>query len=94
MANNRMYLVHRPTKIGVMLSSRLAGAWSFNKLKTSDDFDRFYQLIYETHGISDDFIIADEGDVYGDENIAGWVMTQKDVEGFPVFEFLNEKQKE
>ncbi|MDP2672065.1 MAG: hypothetical protein Q8O68_00965 [Candidatus Daviesbacteria bacterium] len=43
MANNRMWLIHRPSKIGIKLGKRMAIGWYAAPLQ--DEVERFFKYL-------------------------------------------------
>lgn len=86
MANNRMFLIHRPSKIGVMLGRRMAIGW--HEGSTEKSLDDFYEHIQSTQelGSQDDFVLAME-DCEGSSCFDDWKYTGKQVNGFRLFEY-------
>lgn len=74
MANNRMFLVHNPSKIGVMIAKHTNGyLWHAENLNV----DNFYQYIAEHYPESfEDYILLMESDgidwQYGEVNAQGF----------------------
>lgn len=59
MANNRMFLVHEPSGIGLMLGKVLGQEWY--KPPEQERFQEFYDYIYTTFGYGqEDFILVTE----------------------------------
>ena len=63
MANNRIWLVHRPTGFAVMLGKRMGYGWYLQEepnqgKRMSDFFKRIEEAEYE--GSQDDFVLAIE----------------------------------
>jgi len=80
MANNRMWLVHRPTGIAVMLGKRMGSYW-YNAPE-KDQLERFFEVT----GVNvdqDDLMLAME-DCTHSLCFDNWVYTDQRVEGFPV----------
>ena len=77
-----MYLLHKPSKLGVMLGSRQGYGWcsSFNTRK----LQKFYDLTCST-GNQDDFVLAME-DCSKSNCFGDWDYTGKTKHGFRVFE--------
>jgi hypothetical protein len=74
MANNRMWLIHKPSKLGVMLGKRMSCGWY-----TSDDnLMKFFDYIQRCEG-QDDFVLAME-DCFGE-----WDYTDEREGGFMKF---------
>lgn len=55
MANNRMWLVHKPTGRRVLLGKRLDGDWYIGNLDLSEEMEKFLGDIYD-----DQFCLAME----------------------------------
>lgn len=77
MANNRMWLIHKPSKLGIMLGKRMAVGWY--RPPSEEDLGRFYEHLENNYGYEgqDDFILVNEDD-------EGWNYTGEYVEGFMV----------
>lgn len=64
MANNRMYLVHRPTRLGIYLGKRMAIGWygvpPVLAARLQSLFDQVEQADYD--GSQDDFAVVLEDD--------------------------------
>ena len=83
MANNRMFLIHKPSCLGIMLGKRMASGWY--KAPDQSELERFYRhLEYDQKGSQDDFSLAmedcSESDCFDD-----WEYSGETVEGFRVF---------
>lgn len=76
MANNRMFLIHRPTKLGIMLGKRMG--WGWYKPPEAAELQRFYDY-HRRHSHQDDFVLAME-------DSDDWICTTEWVEGLRVFE--------
>lgn len=61
MANNRMYLIHRPTGLGAYLGKRMAGGWYDGQL-VGANIQKLYDAVEPESGFSDDFVIVTERD--------------------------------
>ena len=86
MANNRMYLIHRPSGLGVSLGKRMVGPW-YNA-PDKNEMEMFYHhIFFNCDGSNDDFVLAVE-----DGRNSGcpddWVPTEKTEGGFRVFKQL------
>ena len=95
MANNRMWLIHKPSKLGIMLGKRLAWGW-YSPPETSH-FEKFYNYLkgfdYLTFGGGqDDFVLAME-DCTESKLFDEWKYTSKFVNGFRLFSFNKGRQK-
>lgn len=68
MANNRMYLIHRPTMIGIMLGKRMAFGWY--RPPSEEDMSVFYDIVAERseYKSQDDFFIGfDDAELGGEQ---------------------------
>lgn len=70
MANNRLWLVHRPTGFTAHLGKRMAWGWYTSDISAQVDLDAFYARCTEaletgTEGSQDDFVLAIEDDQEG-----------------------------
>jgi len=88
MANNRMFLIHKPSKLGVGLGKRMG--WGWYNAPEKAELERFYEYLsneipYED-GSQDDFIIAMEN--CSDSNcFEDWQYTGEKENGFHKFEY-------
>ena len=78
MANNRMYLVHVPTGVGIFLAKRMAWGWYSSEMKDKnlqDRLDKFFEYLEKERiygdGKQDDFQILMEDAEYG-PNVLPW----------------------
>ena len=72
MADNRMYLVHRPTGLAVFLGKRMARDWYGGEdVPIQQLFDALEEMAYE--GNQDDFAIAMENARDAPMAIGGWM---------------------
>lgn len=87
MANNRLWLIHKPSKLGIMLGKRMAGEWY--KAPENTDLERFYQYLYDqAEGDQDDLTLAMETCTEGGVSCFNdWTYTADFENGFRVFEF-------
>lgn len=60
MANNRMYLVHKPTGFAFFLGKRMGAEWYNPHECTVDDLNEFFEECYDGGG-QDEFCLAMEG---------------------------------
>lgn len=89
MANNRMFLVHMPTKLGVMIGKRMGWGWY---KADGDEIERFYDYLSDhPKGSQDDFKLFME-DCSESSCFDDWRYTQDEVEGFRVFKILEESE--
>ena len=86
MADNRMFLVHRESGLGVMLGKRLMIPWSANI--SNDELNRFYNYIANNYDKWDDFMLIME-----DCSMSGcfddWRYTDEFENGFRRFEIMS-----
>ena len=71
MANNYMWLIHRPTKLGVVIGSRMEWGWR-TPTEIYDNIDTLYRYLDEHPGEigdQDDFVVVTE------EESQGWACT-------------------
>jgi|GEM_PF-7059384 len=69
MADNRLWLIHRPTGLGIMLGKVLASPWYTAGDDMTRDMDRYFAVVAgesEDYGRAPDFILAAETAVVGD----------------------------
>ncbi len=86
MANNRMWLIHKPSRLGIMLGKRFGSEWKYPP--DQDRLQEFYDYLYgEVEGSQDDFILAME-DCFNSSCFDNWKYTGKMEGGFHKFEFL------
>lgn len=85
MANNRMFLVHKPTKLGVMLGKRMG--WGWYNAPDQKEMERFFEYLQSNSDKQDDFILAME-DCEDSDCFDGWQYTYEKVDGFMVFEWI------
>ena len=91
MANNRMFLIHKPSKLGIMLGKRMGWGW-YNAPGTSE-VERFYNYLENNpEGSQDDFILAME-DCSESSCFNDWRYTDEKVGGFRVFEYIKPNEK-
>lgn len=91
MANNRMWLIHKPSKLGVMLGKRMA--WGWYSAPDTEHLESFYKYLEQNpdpEGRQDDFVLAME-DCSGSSCFNEWVYTTDFIEGFRVFDFTPPK---
>ena len=83
MANNRMWLIHRPSKLGIKLGKRMAVGWYDAPEK--DEVERFFQYLEDnSEGSQDDFILTmDDG--AESSVVDNWRCTGDEIDGFRVF---------
>jgi len=84
MANNRMWLIHKPSKLGVMLGKQLDGGWYKAPEKTT--LDGFYEYLELNYDDGDNFILAME-DCKNSYCFDNWVYTEEYDNGFRKFRF-------
>ena len=88
MANNRMWLVHRPSELAVMLGKRMA--WGWYRPPPEDMLRDFYQYLSENFGEQDDFVLAMED--CAESSCAGnWRYGGETPEGFMRIIFVDEE---
>jgi len=85
MANNRMYLIHKPSKLGICLGKRMA--WGWYGAPNQNFLDQFFTFLSENYleGSQDDFVLAME-DCSESTCLDKWVCTKERIGGFSVFE--------
>lgn len=66
MANNRMWLIHRPSGKAIILGKRMAVGWYTNGRVTSELLDAFFDSL---EGDQDDFVLGME-DISGAPKVA------------------------
>jgi hypothetical protein len=78
MADNRMYLIHAPTKLGAKLGKRIG--WGWYDEPEPGALQKFYDYLSEhPKGQQDDFVLATE-------DSKEWIYKDLDENGFAVFE--------
>ncbi len=78
-----MFLIHKPSKIGIMLGKRMACGWY--DAPESEELERFYDYIKDDMvGSQDDFLLAMENCSQSD-CFNNWEYTEERLEGFIVF---------
>lgn len=60
MANNRLYLVHRPTGKSICLGKRMAQGWYAKGETLSKDINQFFDEVGVEYDGQDDFFLAME----------------------------------
>jgi len=83
MANNRMFLVHKPSKMGIMLGKRMGYGWYAAPIES--ELNRFYEEL-KGYRLQDDFILLME-DCSGSSCFGDWEYTNEKIKGFAVFKF-------
>ncbi len=88
MANNRVFLIHKPSKLGIMLGKRMG--WGWYKPPEKDEIQRFYDYLSNEQpyddGSQDDFVLAME-DCSESGCFDDWKYTSETVCGFRLFEY-------
>jgi len=87
MANNRMYLIHKPTKIGISMGAR--GPWGWYGAPRDRELDDFYEHVMdmiERDQSQDDFILAME-DCTDSSCFSGYTIKGQSVNEDGYFEF-------
>ena len=77
MANNRMFLVHRPSGIGVMIGKNFGREWDWDPDNKNMNLQGFYDRIYQ-EGDPDNFVLLREDQ-------GGWNYTEEFTDGFRIF---------
>lgn len=90
MADNRMWLIHRPTQLGIMLGKRMMNGWYGPP--TQDESQRFFDYINEVSGSGDDFVLAME-DCRGSGCFDDWQYAPDFVAGFRKFIFTKPEER-
>lgn len=96
MADNRMWLIHKPSKLGIMLGKRMA--WGWHDAPDTVEIQRFYDylakydyLAQKSEGGQDDFILAME-DCSESSCFSNWVYTEEMENEFRKFELTDNHQ--
>ena len=85
MANNRMFLIHKPSKIGIYFGKRMAAGWYDAPEK--DYIERYYDYLEDNFfDTRDDLILAME-DCTDSTCFEDWNYTGEKVDGFVVFNY-------
>ena len=94
MADNRMWLIHKPSKLGILIGKRLGWGWD-GPIKINE-IQRFYDHLAKKEsceGSGDDFILAQE-DCSISTCFDNWRYTEEKRDEFRIFEFIKEPEKE
>ncbi len=82
MANNRLYLIHRPSGAWVQLGTRMGFGWGSSKFDLNERINNFFQLAKESSDdeSQDEFILAMENvpRVTADAPTTDWDYVWKD----------------
>lgn len=94
MANNRMWLIHRPSKLGVMLGKCMA--WGWYEPPEATMLRRFYDHIADTSREEDgnDFVLAMESGCFEDWDYNRDVGENGLVDGFMSFKIKEKGDNE
>ena len=85
MADNRMWLIHRPTRLGVMIGRRNGLGW--DKAPEQEDVQRFFEYLkINPEGSQDDFFLAME-DCATVDCFSNWKYGKNEIDGFMEFIF-------
>ena len=89
MANNRMWLIHKPSQLGVLLAKRMGIGWY--DAPSGERLNRFYDYLEAEFGFEgqDDFVLAME-DCKESSCFDNWKYTDEKIRGFRKFEILKE----
>ncbi len=91
MAHNRMFLIHRESKLGIGLDKRMG--WGWYSAPDQFRFQQFYDYLSENYfDQQDSFVLAME-DCSESNCFDDWVYTFKKEAGFHLFEFKNSNDK-
>lgn len=98
MANNKMYLIHKPSKVGVMLGKRMDFGWGH--APDIDLITSFYEKIAQDGvGHKDDFVLAME-DPLNENQFGEWNydytnnLTGLTKDGFVMFEITGDGEND
>ena len=81
-----MFLIHKPSKLGVMLGKNMGCIW--HKAPEKDTLESFYEYIASKAEMNqDDFVLAME-DCENSSCFDDWIYTDKKEAGFRVFEII------
>ena len=84
-----MWLIHKPTKLGIMLGKRMGYGWY--AAPEQSELNRFYEYLTENlEPTQDDFVLAME-DCSESTCFSEWDYTEERINGFAVFKFKNTK---
>lgn len=82
-----MWLVHKPSKLGIMLGKRMAYGWY--AAPEESELNRFYEYLTEDlDPMQDDFVLAMEN-CKESTCFSEWQYTEERIDGFLVFKFTN-----
>lgn len=89
MANNRMYLIHRPSGLGVMLGKRMA--WGWYQSPEAKHLREFYDYLAEVWALENPYKEGDQDDFIIDQEVTSkWNYVGLTEEGFAKFESSKE----
>ena len=93
MANNRMWLLHRPSELAVLLGKRMAVGWY--SPPTEQRLTEFYEHLGKTYGAEnqDDFLLAME-DCSESSCFNDWKYGGEKEEGFIKLQILKQREGE
>ena len=81
MANNRMFLVHRPTGKAVTLGKRMGRGWYAPPHTLARDLARLFEMAEDASEDLDDFVLAMEIAEGPSGAITGWTYDGEPVDG-------------
>ncbi len=88
MANNRMWLVHRPSQLGISLGKRMG--WGWYGAPEKELLEKFYSYLSENYEGQDDFVLLME-DSDGSTLSGDWDYANKKEHGFMKFVLRDQK---
>ena len=86
MANNRMFLIHKPSMLAIQLGKRMGEGWYDAPEKS--ELERFFDHVGESSKGQDDFALAME-DCENSCCFEDWQYAGESVNGFIVFKYKN-----
>ncbi|MBL4680848.1 MAG: hypothetical protein JKY88_09015 [Pseudomonadales bacterium] len=85
MANNRMFLIHKPSRIGAYIGKRMARGWY--DPPEQEYIQKFYDYLEDNYFDSrDDLVLAME-DATDSTCFDGWNYTGERTDGFVTFDY-------
>lgn len=89
MADNRMFLIHRPSNLGILLGKRLGFPWYQSTEDDNPNETEVSKFLEYVDAYDDDFVLALEEP--GNElQFKDWKYTTELKDGFRVFKFTGE----
>jgi hypothetical protein len=82
MANNRMWLIHRPSQLGTLLGKRMG--WGWYQAPNQKRMEKFFAYLSSHYDDQDDFILAME-DCEDSSCFSDWQYIEEKENGFMKF---------